>query len=368
MDQEVEKYKESNYRNAESVNNIKKLKFEVYNEIFSCIEKIKSKYQNSAKEALISEICEKIVKSDFSSFFAISSEINPKNKGSLFEKEYMKRLKHIKLYHYTSMESLYSITKSNSILLSNIQDMNDFSECKLFFDILIKNLRKKSICSDETINYVTDLFIIKLNDVFTFSFSTEDDDAAQWQRYADNGKGVCLVCDLLDLYNFFFHKSIGGFISPVEYVDKNTKLDSITNRSIDDYEIIFKVLSNIQSQTTNILSNDHLIKLILDCSRIKDRSFRNENECRLIVCENSNQCDDNSKISVFDKDKFIKTKYELKGAFCKKSDNKTTNYHFLFSKIVLGPKSEADPYLLQQFLSKERGLLMDVSKSRSTLR
>lgn len=369
MEQVFDKCKDSNCRKAESANNIKKLKFEVYNEIFSCIEKIKSKYQNSAKEALISEICEKMVKSDFSSFFCISSKISPKNKVSLFEKEYKKSLEHIKLYHYTSMESLYSMTKSNSILLSNVQEMNDSLECKLFFDILIKNLRDNNIYSDETINYVTDLFITKLNDVFTFSFSTEDDDAAQWQRYADNGKGVCLVCDLLDLYNYYFNKSIGGFISPVEYVDINTKLDSITNCSIDDYESIFKALSNIQSQTANLHSNNHLIKLILDCCKIKDRSFRNENEWRLIVCDKSNQCDDSSRISVsFDKDKFTKTKYELKGAFRKKSDNKTTNYPFLFSKIVLGPKSEADPNIIQEDLRNEKRLNVKVSKSNSSLR
>lgn len=76
-----ENLEDSNCRKAESANNIKKLKFEVYNEIFSCIEKIKSKYQNSAKEALISEICEKMVKSDFSSFFFASLlKLVPKTK------------------------------------------------------------------------------------------------------------------------------------------------------------------------------------------------------------------------------------------------------------------------------------------------
>lgn len=297
-----------------------------------------------------------MVKSDFSSFFfCISSEISPKNKVSLFEKEYKKSLEHIKLYHYTSMESLYSMTKSNSILLSNVQEMNDKSECSMYFEIIKDSVKNKGTVSNKIIKAVSDKFYKKLEDVFIFLFSTEDDDAAQWQRYADNGKGVCLVCDLLDLYNYFFHKSIGGFISPVEYVYQNTKPECITNRHIDDYEVNFRALSGVQSQTANLHSNNHLIKLILDCCKIKDRSFRNENEWRLIVCDKSNQCDDSSRISVsFDKDKFTKTKYELKGAFRKKSDNKTTNYPFLFSKIVLGPKSEADPNIIQEDLRNEK--------------
>ena len=371
MDQEVEKYKESNYRNAESVNNIKKLKFEVYNEIFSCIEKIKSKYQNSAKEALISEICEKIVKSDFSSFFAISSEINPKNKGSLFEKEYMKRLKHIKLYHYTSMESLYSITKSNSILLSNIQDMNDFSECKLFFDILIKNLRKKSICSDETINYVTDLFIIKLNDVFTFSFSTEDDDAAQWQRYADNGKGVCLVTRIPNILCWQNLNNIHpNLLYPVEYIDRDEKLENIISYEILDYASYFCSKANLINNPSDFVPNLSLNPMIVDCCKIKELSFRNEKEFRIIVYKDPTQIQtcNYPKRYIFNKSNFIRTKLEFSKVFLPIRDQQENYNHCLFTEVILGPKSKADPKVVQDYLRNERGLDVTVSKSNSALR
>lgn len=38
--------------------------------------------------------------------------------------------------------------------------------------------------------------LIKNLMMFFFSFSVEDDDAAQWERYADNGEGVCLVTSI----------------------------------------------------------------------------------------------------------------------------------------------------------------------------
>ena len=64
----------------------------------------------------------------------------------------------IKLYHYTSMEALYSIANNNTLILSNIQDMNDSLECKLFFDILKRDFRKNHNLKEETIKAVTGQF------------------------------------------------------------------------------------------------------------------------------------------------------------------------------------------------------------------
>ena len=66
----------------------------------------------------------------------------------------------------------------------------------MFFDIVKRELRQHQKLADDWIKAVTEQFNKKLNDVFVFSFSVEDDDAAQWERYADNGEGVCLVTSI----------------------------------------------------------------------------------------------------------------------------------------------------------------------------
>lgn len=370
MDQDFDKFKNYFYVKIESDYNIKKLKYDLYNEIFSCVEKFKSKYKNSSKKHLISEIYENIVKSDISSYFVFSYDNKFQNYSHIFENKNKDYFRKIKLYHYTSMEAFNSITQSNSLLFSNVQDMNDSLECKLYFDIIKKDLQKKDL-PDKTIQAVSELFYKKLNDVFVFSLSAEDDDAAQWERYANKGEGVCLVTSIFDALIWLVNQVKKPLVTPVEYVSRETSLNRIINHSFDDYKSLFEQISDFQNKSSETNVFTALQRLVSDCCRIKERSFRNEKEFRLIAFENNSidQKNNSSRINIFDNQKFIRTKLELGNIFSTELRNfKKLANPYLFSEAILGPKSKADPIVVHDYLRNVRQIDVKVSKSNSSLR
>ena len=66
---------------------------------------------------------------------------------------------------------------------------------------------------------------------FSFSFSLSSDDNSQWERYGDNGSGVCLVSNisLIDPAFGLLKKHSAGSprLSPVEYVEPDNTKNSI---------------------------------------------------------------------------------------------------------------------------------------------
>ena len=119
------------------------------------------------------------------------------------------------IYHYTSLNALYEIIKTKSLLLPTLHGMNDPLEggykpdkfisdldfdmypqkvnenTKQFFKllfILLKNNKKQFIknCKNKTAAY-------------SLSFSTKEDNISHWERYGNNMKGVCIAFDLDEL-------------------------------------------------------------------------------------------------------------------------------------------------------------------------
>lgn len=98
-----------------------------------------------------------------------------------------------KLYHYTDFTALNGILVNNEIWLGNIFDMNDSREMIHFMDLLKLAVISKIHKSNE----VEKLFenqIRRLRElpIYSASFSYIRDDAAQWERYGNNGAGVCI--------------------------------------------------------------------------------------------------------------------------------------------------------------------------------
>lgn len=350
---------------------ISKIKFDLFEKIFLCIEQVKSSYQNSDDIKVISNAVDNIIRSDLSFFYKIYLKYQRSKSIPTFIEFFIKYFNDIKLYHYTSMEALYSIASNNTLLLSNIQDMNDSLECKLFFDILKKDLRKNHNLQEEKIKAVTEQFNKKLNDVFVFSFSAEDDDAAQWERYADNGEGVCLVTGIPNILCWLNLNNIHpNLLYPVEYIDRDEKLENIISHEILDYASYFSSISNLKKDPSDFVPNLSLNRMIVDCCKIKERSFRNEKEFRIIVYKDPTQIQtcNYSKRFIFNKSTFVRTKLKFSRAFLPITDRQENYNHCLFTEVVLGPKSKADPKVIQDYLRNERRLDVTVSKSSSSLR
>lgn len=98
------------------------------------------------------------------------------------------------LYHYTSIDPLYSIIKNNELWIGNTAAMNDRSEIKEFYNnfknCLISKFPDKQNSIDALFKKVSR--DIKGKYPFVMSFSPLEDDAAQWERYGDNARGVCI--------------------------------------------------------------------------------------------------------------------------------------------------------------------------------
>lgn len=239
----------SNSKDEQEASNIK---FDLFEKLLLCIEDFKSSYQNSDDISVISNVVNNIISSDISSFYNFNSKYESSKIFPSFIEYCKTYFNDIKLYHYTSMEAFDSISKSNSLLLSNIQDMNDSLECKLFFDILIRDLRKTHKLTEEKIKDVSEVFNKKLNDVFVFSLSAEDDDAAQWGRYADNGEGVCLVTNIGNILRWLNLNNIHpNLLYPVEYIDRDEKQENIISPVINDFSYYLSSVTRLKSDPSD---------------------------------------------------------------------------------------------------------------------
>ena len=64
----------------------------------------------------------------------------------------------------------------------------------------------------------------------------------------------------------------------------------------------------------------------------------------------------------------MRTKLKFSRAFQPITDRQENYNYCLFTEVILGPKSKADPKVVQDYLRNERGLDVKVSKSNSSLR
>ena len=195
-----------------------------------------------------------------------SIEQNPK---------FIKDIKNIKLCHYTSFEALDSIIRMKTLKFNSLSNMNDRSEGEILFKV-IENIIKKSTQASE---YSKTEFIQSLrehifNDVFSFSLTTEYDDAPQWERYTNKDTGVCLVSsiDKIGALQHLRSKNCHFNYGPVYY----------THADIKDFDyVLYCNLYRTDAVTKS--KGDMLDNLPTNCAFIKCSSFKNEKEVRLVV-------------------------------------------------------------------------------------
>lgn len=195
--------------------------------------------------------------------------------------------KNIKLYHYTTYETLEKIIKGKSLKLSSITNMNDTNECKALFEffkqIILESDDEKQITLSE--------FEEKYNDytskIFSFSFSVLKDDAAQWERYGvkkisatKEPCGICLeipMSSLITLANTLKQHNNNNYdlvaIKPILYVPNYNKENSMLN-------IVsrFAYLDYLHKKSISKIK-----EICYWSASIKHESFKREYEIRLLV-------------------------------------------------------------------------------------
>jgi len=270
------------------------------------------------------------------------------------------------LYHYTDFNALDGIIRGGELRLNNILNMNDRSEMRLFVNELSSSVIKKlkSENNENAALTATNFFKTELAEEFHYSayaacFSEYRDDAAQWERYAKGGQGVCIA----------FHKDkLEELIKSANSVSLKKVLyqDTVADHKlINDFVDLFKCPNVIEESIDKVqeLMNEAWIQ----SAAFKHPSFASENEVRLIYTPFSAE------------EAAVKPKYHIAWDRIKKYyplDLKALRYEYdmhsseLIDEIIIGPASPQSLPILKDYLADNefRGLSTKVKLSNCPLR
>lgn len=264
-----------------------------------------------------------------------------------------------RLYHYTSFASLYGIMKNKEIWYGNTATMNDKSEVIGFINRLNKALeeelapeyqKKREAFFEKMYTRLTGEY------PFALCFSRLKDNAAQWERYADNARGVCITFNAERFVSLIFHNYLG--FGDVFY-DYNIKEHA-------HFEIVKHYLCT--DKLTRAFENEKgLIDNILACGySFKHESFKTEEEVRSSTFWN--ETPPHSKVEFVSMNGRIKKVLKLNlEEIC---SEECVEFEDLFEEITIAPCSEQNEYELISFL-KSFGLdklAGNVKKSECPLR
>ena len=101
-------------------------------------------------------------------------------------------------YHYTDFEALDGILRCAQLRVNNVLRMNDSAEMRHFMVRLSRAIVERLEAGGETrrAREVRALFQEELAEeysAYAACFSFRRDDAAQWERYGNRGRGVCIA-------------------------------------------------------------------------------------------------------------------------------------------------------------------------------
>lgn len=266
------------------------------------------------------------------------------------------------LYHYTSIDALYGILKNNELWLGNMRTMNDKAEVKFFIRELYSALRKNlpPECQEQCKKLFEMIKRRAKNEYpYALSLSRLEDNAAQWDRYANHGAGVCIAFNTYKLMSLFYY----GFLFCEVYYNRD-----ITEHQ--HYGILYELLTTGRLDAFNELKS--LIDNILVCAYIhKDKSFCTEEEVRAATLWKRIPWKSNPGYTTVDyvlMNGIIKN--VLKLHLDKICDGENIEFEKLFNSIVIGPCSKQNEQELKDFIKSigYPSLAQKVRKSKCSLR
>lgn len=244
------------------------------------------------------------------------------------------------LCHYTSISALYNILQNRELWLGNTATMNDTSEIKYFLEkmqIAIQNdicPEKLNIC-----NCFFDSVFKRIDNEYPFaiSFSRLKDNAAQWERYADSAKGVCIEFNTKKIMNLFYYSN-GCLLFNEVFYGMNAKKHK-------HYQILMDYFNS--NQLNGFSTETGEIDNLIACAYLhKHESFCTESEVRL--CNLWNHTIDESKISF----ELINGRIRkiLKISLNKLCNKEEFDFEDLIDRIVIAPRSEQTIEELQEYI------------------
>lgn len=256
-----------------------------------------------------------------------------------------------KLYHYTNCEAFMGIVQNLEFWASHIKFMNDNTEAELAYNILMGGIKRESKNQVEALTKKVKEAIdaaYQSMDVFIVSFSKNDDDINQWRGYANSVPSYDLI-----IRTKYLSKEI---LTPKKISEIN---DIVTgNKTPADIQTfllpcLYKdeqhkvLLLDLITKFKKAKTEDAVIQIarqfLFYAPLIKDKSYKDENEWRLIIHLNKNQYE---KISFRKGKSYIVPFYKQKiNANC-------------IDGVVIGscPNLQIQHQATKYFLSKQKGI------------
>ena len=178
------------------------------------------------------------------------------------------------LYHYTNYIALRGILENKELWLSNVRSMNDTSEMLHFMNCLKIAVKKECPGKDDIIDNLFENQINKLKTEQAYSLSLSElyDDAAQWERYANEGKGVLIKFNVTQLRKLLDKKKL--VLQQIFY------RDDVSTHQVKA-EIVFYIM---YGKTFDFSSIDSAFENAWASSvAFKHPSFKNEMEKRITL-------------------------------------------------------------------------------------
>jgi hypothetical protein len=203
------------------------------------------------------------------------------------------------LSHYTGERALFSIIKSEQFWLTSIYHMDDTEELTFGFGVERKLLQEAIAGGDElTRMFCEELAdedeVKKLKEIFEFysvSFGMRDD-AKQWEKYADKGRGIAI-----GLAPEFFKPLMTSspkpeetiFLGKVVYGETRARErhSQVINDAIDTIKRT-QAAGSIKDGTEARLFFQHMaadmrVETLWNSVTTKESKWRNQNETRLLA-------------------------------------------------------------------------------------
>ena len=248
------------------------------------------------------------------------------------------------LYHYTDYQALDGIVGKAQLRLNNLLNMNDAAEMRHFMGGLstaVLNRLQKDGAYD-TLKAVKVLFQEELKKEFYYSayaacFSKNRDDAAQWERYGNHGRGVCIAFS-----KELLQKMAVGVVSLEEVY---YQADMRSHKLVDTfYELV-------QNAHGNLKKNPHIMDCLEEAwiasAAFKHPSFASEKEMRLVASPFSKKYFDVEPCYHISTER-IKKYYPLD--LRKMCENAQCSLEDAIHEIMIGPESTQSKSILEDYL------------------
>jgi len=184
------------------------------------------------------------------------------------------------IYHYCNVKAFHSIVATKQIWLTDITKMNDRSEYKSGFEIIIDVLKSKGL-ANETILKEIHTKKLNINLILVGCFSQDGDAGSQFIQYADNTQGFSIgfhekEMKQINLFNRFIEAGYQPIISRLEFhavnYDKSVFEDEVRN-----------LIEEIEYRNPILKYQQMAFGLRRLAASYKDKFFKDEREIRALV-------------------------------------------------------------------------------------